>query len=67
MADMNALKDLLKTKGLTYTETARLLGISYQSLMNKLNGTFAFTLGEAFKLREILKMEWKEWRKIFNG
>lgn len=48
LAARMALMDLKKT------EVARLLGISYSSLHNKLCGVTEFTLSEALRIRELL-------------
>ena len=40
----------------TKTEVARMLGISYSSLQNKLCGVTEFTLSEALYLRQLLWM-----------
>ncbi len=48
LAARMALMDLKKT------EVAKLLGISYSSLHNKLCGVTEFTLTEALRIRELL-------------
>ena len=50
LAARMALMDLRKT------EVARMLGISYSSLQNKLCGVTEFTLSEALFLRQLLWM-----------
>ena len=44
-------------KGMTMKELAKKIGIGESTMMQKLSGKYAFTLDEAFKIREVLEVD----------
>ena len=63
---MDKLKNLIKNKGHSFAEIARLLDISWNALYFKLNGRHPFTLRESFMIKEYLGMNWNEYYSIFK-
>lgn len=61
----NKLKGKLKEKGLTYKDTANLLGISITSFAQKINGQRSFTVPEVKKLSESIGLSDREIYEIF--
>ncbi len=55
----NLLKGALKAQGLTQRTTAQLIGMSASRFSAKINGTNGaeFSLGEAKKLRDLLRLD----------
>ena len=49
----NLKSELVKT-GMTAKDFSKLMGISYGQILKKLNGTYPFTLDEAFRAKEVL-------------
>jgi len=66
MGNMTLLKELIERSGISLTNIAKALGITYVALNNKLKGKFDFTLEEALKLKKILDLTQSEWNAIFN-
>ena len=66
MGNMTLLKELIGRSGISLTNIAKTLGITYVALNNKLKGKFDFTLEEALKLKKILDLTQSEWNAIFN-
>ena len=56
---------LIEKSGLKRSWIADKLGISYQSLWNKLNGKTDFTVTESAKLKEILHLDEQEYIALF--
>jgi len=66
MGDMKLLKELIDRSGISLTNIAKQLGITYVALNNKLKGKFAFTLDEALALKKILHLTQSEWNAVFD-
>lgn len=66
MGNMELLKDLIKRSGISFTNVAKRLGITYVALNNKLQGKYAFTLEEALALKKILDLTQSEWNAVFD-
>ena len=60
------LKELIDRSGLSRTNIAKALGITYVGLNNKLKGKYAFTLEEALALKKILNLTQSEWNAVFD-
>lgn len=54
MTNTNLLKGAIKSKGLTQSETAKIIGISTASLNYKINNRRQFTASEISKLVDLL-------------
>lgn len=54
---LNNLNYELKRKNITQNAVARMLGVTDKTLTNKLNGTTAFTVEEAFSINKNLLPE----------
>jgi len=63
---MDLLREFIKRSGISYTNVAKMLGITYVALNNKLKGEFKFTLEEALALKKILDLTQSEWDAVFN-
>lgn len=63
---MELLREFIKRSGISYTNIAKMLGITYIALNNKLKGRFKFTLEEALALKKILNLTQNEWDAVFN-
>lgn len=66
MGDMKLLKELIDRSGISLTNIAKKLNITYVALNNKLKGKYAFTLDEALILKKILHLTQSEWDAIFD-
>ena len=66
MGDVHYLKYLIKSKGLTLDEVARMLGMSKQALYRKLNGTIEWYLRDMKCLKELLEMSNDDFNKVFG-
>ena len=66
MGNMELLKEFIERSGISLTNIAKQLNITYVALNNKLKGKFAFTLDEALLLKKILKLTQSEWNAIFD-
>ena len=66
MNNMDLLRDFIKRSGISYTNIAKMLDITYIALNNKLKGKFKFTLDEALSLKKILNLTQNEWDAVFN-
>lgn len=64
---MPLLKEFIKRSGISLTNVAKHLGITYVALNNKLQGKYAFTLDEAIKLKHLLNLTQSEWNAIFDS
>lgn len=63
---MELLKELIDRSGISRTNIAKQLNITYVALNNKLKGKYAFTLDEALKLKKILDLTQSEWNAVFE-
>lgn len=54
---LNNLNYELRRKNITQNAVARMLGVTDKTLTNKLNGTTAFTVEEAFSIKKNLLPE----------
>ena len=59
------LKGKLRELGKTYQEASKILGISYVSFVSKINGNTQFTITEAEKLSNWLKLSEKDRVEFF--
>jgi plasmid maintenance system antidote protein VapI len=66
MGDMKLLREFIERSGISLTNIAKQLNITYVALNNKLKGKYAFTLDEALLLKKILKLTQTEWNAIFD-
>lgn len=66
MKDINLLKKFIDRSGISRTNIAKQLGITYVGFNNKLKGKFAFTLDEALMLKKILGLTQSEWNAVFD-
>ena len=66
MGNMKLLKELINRAGISLTNIAKQLNITYVALNNKLKGKYAFTLEEALCLKKILDLTQSEWNAVFN-
>lgn len=66
MGNMALLKDFIERSGISYTNIAKKLNITYVALNNKLQGKYAFTLDEALLLKKILGLTQSEWNAVFD-
>lgn len=66
MGDMKLLKELIERSGISLTNIAKQLNITYVALNNKLKGKYAFTLDEALILKKILHLTQSEWDAVFD-
>lgn len=66
MGNMTLLKELIERSGISLTNIAKRLNITYVALNNKLQGKYAFTLEEALALRKILNLTQSEWNAVFD-
>lgn len=66
MGNMQLLRELIERSGVSLTNIARRLNITYVALNNKLKGKFAFTLDEALLLKKILRLTQAEWNAVFD-
>lgn len=66
MGNMELLREFIERSGMSLTNIAKCLSITYVALNNKLNGKFAFTLDEALLLKKILGLTQTEWNAVFD-
>lgn len=66
MGNMELLRTLIERSGISLTNIAKKLNITYVALNNKLNGKYAFTLDEALVLKKILHLTQSEWDAVFD-
>lgn len=66
MGNVELLKEFINRSGISLTNIARQLNITYVALNNKLKGRYAFTLDEALLLKKILKLTQTEWNAVFD-
>jgi len=66
MGNLTLLKELIDRSGISYTNVAKQLNITYVSLNNKLSGKYAFTLKEALQLKRVLNLTQSEWNAVFD-
>lgn len=66
MGNMELLREFIDRSGISLTNIAKQLNITYVALNNKLKGKFAFTLDEALLLKKILGLTQTEWNAIFD-
>ena len=65
MGNMALLEEFIDRSGISKTNIAKALNITYVALNNKLKGKFAFTLDEALLLKKILRLTQSEWNAVF--
>lgn len=63
---MELLREFIERSGISLTNIAKQLNITYVALNNKLKGKYAFTLDEALKLKKILDLTQSEWNAVFE-
>jgi plasmid maintenance system antidote protein VapI len=63
---MELLREFIDRSGISLTNVAKRLNITYVSLNNKLKGEYKFTLDEALTLKKILNLTQSEWDAVFN-
>lgn len=66
MGNMELLREFIERSGISLTNIAKQLNITYVALNNKLKGKFAFTLDEALLLKKILGLTQTEWNAVFD-
>lgn len=66
MGNMELLRNFIERSGISLTNIARQLSITYVAFNNKLKGKYAFTLDEALLLKKILGLTQSEWDAVFN-
>ena len=66
MGNMELLREFIERSGVSLTNIAKQLNITYVALNNKLKGKFAFTLDEALLLKKILRLTQTEWNAVFD-
>lgn len=60
------LREYILSHGINQQWVARELGISYQALYVKLNGKGNFSLKQALKIKELLRLTEQEFDEIFG-
>lgn len=66
MGNMELLREFIDRSGISLTNIAKQLNITYVALNNKLKGKYAFTLDEALLLKRILSLTQTEWNAVFD-
>lgn len=66
IGNMALLREFIERSGISLTNIAKQLNMTYISLNNKLNGRYAFTLEEALLLKRILHLTQSEWDAVFD-
>lgn len=66
MGNMELLRELIERSGISLTNVAKALNITYVALNNKLKGIYAFTLEEALTLKKVLHLTQSEWDAVFD-
>lgn len=59
------IKELMKNKDVTHEELAKKINISKKMLEKKLEGREEFSIGEMAKIKEIFKLNLKEFDDLF--
>lgn len=65
MTDLNKLIDIIRQSGYRHDYIAKKLGITVQSLINKLKGRTEFTMSEARELANLLHLTLEQLKEIF--
>lgn len=65
MVNLEDLREAIDNSGLRQQFIADRLGITRQTLINKLNGKSEFKASEMHEMRMLLRMPVKEFRRIF--
>lgn len=60
------LKEYLDEHGVNQQWLARELNISYQALYVKLKGTGNFSIKQALKIKDLLRLTWEEFVQFFG-
>ena len=63
---MEKFKQYLKLHGVNQQWLARELNISYQALYVKICGTGKFSIKQALKIKELLRLDWNEFVEFFG-
>ena len=66
IGNMALLREFINRSGMSITNIAKALNITYVALNNKLKGKYEFTLAEALKLKHILHLTQAEWDAVFD-
>lgn len=66
IGNMDLLREFIDRSGISLTNVAKALDMTYISLNNKLKGIYAFTLDEALRLKRILHLTQSEWDAVFD-
>ena len=66
MGNMKLLREFITRSGISLTNLAKQLNITYVAFNNKLKGRYAFTLDEALLLKRVLNLTQNEWNAVFN-
>lgn len=66
MGNMELLREFIERSGISLTNVAKALNITYVALNNKLKGERPFTLKEALKLKKMLDLTQSEWNAVFD-
>lgn len=66
MADIELLREFIARCGMSYTNVAKELNLTYVGFNNKMQGRRVFTLKEALKLKKILNLTQSEWNAVFD-
>ena len=63
---MDALKKYLEEHGVNQQALARELDVSYQALYVKLKGDGNFSIKQALKIKNFLRLTWEEFVEFFG-
>lgn len=66
IGNMALLREFINRSGMSITNVAKELNITYQSLNQKLQGQYAITLDEALQLKRMLNLTQSEWNAVFD-
>ena len=66
IANTELLREFIKRSGISLTNVARELNMTYVTLNSKMKGDFEFTLAEALKIKKILQLTQSEWDAVFD-
>jgi plasmid maintenance system antidote protein VapI len=66
VANTELLREFIKRSGMSLTNVANELCVTYVALNNKLKGKYEFTLAEALKIKKILNLTQDEWNAVFD-
>lgn len=66
MINLELLEEFIKRSGMSYTNIAKELNITYVALIAKRRGERPFTLAEALALKKILNLTQSEWKAVFD-